>query len=480
MKQKNLVQKKKIQKNQTDFNSLLTLFIFWIIPAVWIATIPRNKTPWQEEKFAKNMLKNGEFIINKFQNDFGYAPQTLSQIRVYALFLKKKFIPWDSYGQKFEYFNFDNNQWYLRSFGKDGRQNTLMTPQDLLVSKLNESKSEGVKHSYYNQSSRYNPIILNGSYSFQDQWFAKLYQDYVSGSSKLVVRHSKKKDYFLIAQHDAIEEFYWLPDGYRIVYSASGSNRYKDGIYLWNLLNDETVQIFPEQPNLASSTFSSNNKFWNMTLAGITKQSPPKLMAFAAPRNNVELNFANFFTPENFQVIELPIKGKSTIISSADSAALYDKNLLTKWRPNFSITNCQSTEKTIEEWCHLSTVDNNINDSIEKWQEYAEKSAKKPHFSYVLLEISLLYQQLIYEIQSQAVPEHLLEPTQNKLEIIRSYALEISSALSNIPVSPSWIRSVALEINRNLTEINEFKIKALELEKTVEKNHEDLSPPEKE
>ncbi|WP_457835994.1 hypothetical protein, partial [Staphylococcus aureus] len=52
-----------------------------------------------------------------------------------------------------------------------------------------------------------------------------------------------KEGLFMVAPHDAVEEFLWLPAGDRIVFTATGSNRYRDGLYLWDLRTDSVINL---------------------------------------------------------------------------------------------------------------------------------------------------------------------------------------------------------------------------------------------
>jgi hypothetical protein len=481
IQRKTMVNTMRTQKKTNNFRNkpkgLFIVLICWAFPMAWVAAIP-DMDKREQRKLRESSLTLGKVLINKFSTRYKTVPQNLNELRAFALVEKSKFVPWDRYGQRLDYLRLSQKSWYLRSFGKDGHQNTLMTKQDLVESSFEKETSRGVLSLYSSAPTRFNPVLLSGSLSHKGNWQARLYLDKSSGASRLLIRHRKKKDYFLISNHNTVEEFYWLPDGYRIVFTATGSNRYKDGIYLWNLLSDRVSQIYPEFNNYGSTDSSQQHKFWNFTLAGID-ESPAQIFAFASPKLGQPLNLENLYTQDHLIKMVFPTTSQPKIINKVETIYDFSPLLSSGWSGKSMVKNCQQGSKTQKTWCNLPTV-GVFQDIIESWQTYAQNHSSSPTFAYSLMQLSSIYSdsyQLLLEQTADQTTQQLNNQSGKNAEILKSYGIEIASALMNLSNAPTWLRSSAwftvdqLSQNKALP----YRFSKLSIRKEEKQNSKDSS-----
>src|SRR5690606_25626704 len=86
------------------------------------------------------------------------------------------------------------------------------------------------------------PLILS-TQSPNLKWNAQIFVDQFTIKRQLLVRSRTREDLFMIAPHDLVEEFLWLPEIDQVIYTGSASNRYKDGVYLWDLNSNDVTDL---------------------------------------------------------------------------------------------------------------------------------------------------------------------------------------------------------------------------------------------
>jgi hypothetical protein len=403
----------------------------------WVAAIPRDGQPANAAVITGRLLVNGEAAIKAFIKEFATPPRNLMELKSYANLHDLDFSGWDGYGQRFDYLRL-RNDWYIRSFGSDGRQNTLLSKQDPLVTSINDFQKIGITHGYSDKAARYNPAIRLGTFSPQGNWQAEILTDQLSGASRLLVRNRDRSGYFMISDQNTIEEFYWLPDGYRIVYTVTNSNRYRDGVYLWNLLTDEVVNVFPGAAKLGIRNEESSTKDWYFSLAGII-QTPPTVLVFASPRTSKSLIPENFFSKNNFIGIELPETGEPRILRGSSMSNLYANPLVAEWNPQSDILNCNAINTKESSWCNLKLV-GSFQSVLTAWQDFTEKSADSAIFSYSLMLLISLYSDSYALLNDYANDNPEEAEAIRNTEIIRSYGTELAQALSEVQTAPAWLR----------------------------------------
>jgi len=237
------------------YKYLLAIAFAWICPIVlWWATIAQpNDRDFNLR--TDEILEQGKQTVVQFEADFGAVPTNLSMLRSFAKLSNESFAPYDTNNQRLDYVRFDDSHYVLRSFGKDGFQNHGKSSDDRIIGRVIgvprfpylNSRQSSVRTNAYDSG------LLLGSVSKDKRWYAQLYVDKLTGSKKLVTRDLKRKNHYLIAYHDGIEEFYWVPGSQKIIFTATSSGRYQDGLFIWDLTTDKTVDILK-----AAKTFSPN------------------------------------------------------------------------------------------------------------------------------------------------------------------------------------------------------------------------------
>src|SRR5690606_20986824 len=169
----------------------------------------------------------------------------------------------------------------------------------------------------------YPAALLAGAEAPGRKWRAEVFLDTDTGQRTLFVFGRATPSKVMIAPHDRIEEFLWLPDGLRIIFTATGSSRYGDGIYLWNLIDDSVENLAQTllQEALPTPT-RSELQLW-LSIAGINVNGPTAYI-YAAPRvPGGSLDPADFFNKSRLTAIRLPEgKKKARLVPSERLSSL--------------------------------------------------------------------------------------------------------------------------------------------------------------
>ena len=237
------------------YKYLLAIAFAWICPtALWWATIAQpNDRDFNLR--TDEILQNGKQTVTEFEAEFGAVPTNLSMLRSFAKLSHESFAPYDTNNQRLDYIRFDDSHYLLRSFGKDGYQNHGKSSDDRMIGRVIAVPKYPYMDTKQNslRINAFDSALLLGSVSMDKRWYAQLYVDKLTGAKRLVTRDLRRKNHYLIAYHDGIEEFYLLPGTQKIIFTATSSGRYQDGLFLWDLETDTTLDILK-----AAKTFSPN------------------------------------------------------------------------------------------------------------------------------------------------------------------------------------------------------------------------------
>ena len=218
----------------------------WVIPVCWVAAIPPPGEEWHGLPRTHRALKEFSSTLKDFELTYKELPRSLAEVRAYA---RSKKIPCptvDGFGQRFEFIRFGSNDFAIRSFGADGRQNTLDSDPDPSLVSWRTRPIEGMHYSYEQAvvPTTYAAPLIGGAASPSNPWTAEVFVDPNRGTRQLLVRNREKTNLFMVAPHDQVEEFLWMPNSFQIVFTAVASKRYRDGVYLWNLIDDSLLPVF--------------------------------------------------------------------------------------------------------------------------------------------------------------------------------------------------------------------------------------------
>lgn len=413
---------------------ILMIGFFWGISAIWIAASPQYLAPWNAKLRSKATIDRLNKVLLAFKEKYNEIPQDLNELRAFAQSSGKTFNPYDNYGQKIEYLRLDFKHYILRSFGGDGIQNTEGLKSDIGIASWGGSPKNGL---YYDYLSALDPepfpvALLEGQLSPDRTHMARLFVDPENMTRQLVVKKMTPNGVFMVSNHKFVEEFLWLPSGRHIIYTATGSTIHRDGIYIWNLKTDQTVNLTELILQGSSMELRGGDRRLWINLVGIHKKEST-VFAFIMRRHDGPLDPDVFYSKTNlfgFEVTDLsPIKitlmNRSTF-ENVVSVPLHKRTLETN--QHISGTSSSSIQKL---WINLPTS-GELEKVVSKWQAYSDKAVNSPMFPYTLWYLTGLYSEGYSILNAHNNPD---------AEIIRAFGTELSGLLQKYPPAPTYLRS---------------------------------------
>jgi hypothetical protein len=228
--------------SMTRLPSINWHLLVWIFCSVWLLTIYPQGFEYRGEETTNRVLAENHRILQSFVRVWADTPHSAAEL---AAFSKGSFQFFDGYGHTIEYLRLSEENFLLRSFGQDGRQNILFRKADPGIHSLGQIPEGSLVYKPKGEESRWRiyPFpLLEGSFSPNGDWYAQVFADPITAQRKLLVRHSEKPIY-LIARHDFVEEFLWLPNSHSLVFTASMSGSYGSGLYVWDLSSDRSTNF---------------------------------------------------------------------------------------------------------------------------------------------------------------------------------------------------------------------------------------------
>lgn len=413
---------------------------FWLAPAGWLALTPPFNLPHRAQILTRQRLATLNVALHAYVTQWKTAPPDLATLRAFAAAESFAFNAYDPYGERFNYLRLDERHYLLRSFGEDGEQNTLSTARDTGVIDWGPRVSKSLTYQYVkpDKPHLYPAALLIGADAPDAQWTAKLYVDPERQTRQLLVRHRTKNGLFMVARHDAVEEFLWLPDSRRIVFTASGSERHRDGLFVWDLMTDALTNLTELAGEARIEGPSGKGPMFWLSLAGIAPLDGGVVVySFVAPRNNGELDPGTFFSSKqlrativgdvagDFRPDEPPTLAAPLVAGRLDlTAHLLGKGGL----------------KVQRAWLTLPLA-GNMEDVLLDWHTYSERETQGPLFPYTLWLLSSLYS----ESFAMMAPKDVRDA-----DVLRTFGTEIARALLNYPLAPTYIKALAMNTYNRL------------------------------
>jgi hypothetical protein len=423
------------------FPFLIPALIALIACLAWAALTPQGEEAAQiaNDRTAANLQRSKE-AIQEFERSWQDVPTSMAELRAFARAQNLNILTFDAFGNRLDYIRLSNKNFLLRSFGSDDRQTSVFSDADPYVASWSELPNSTPRYRYLHEPtlSMYPTPLILGSYSPNQNWYAQIFSDRDGGSRRLVVRNPQK-DRFLIASHDLVEEFLWLPNSYQIIYTATSSPRYLDGLFLWNILTDETINLLDSHDRAPGLYPDNRERKYFLSLAG-ANVAGDKILAYIAPDSGDTLNPVDFLNKQQFYEITLPSPGVSTSFKPADNFERMTP-LHAKLHIGSGINGEKQNDAVYREWLTLS-FEGNLEEVIHNWQKFAESHANSPILPYCLWYLSSIYsdaQQLVKPISKEDAA------------ILSAYGAELAEALSQLPSSPSYLRAFGNFIYESLT-----------------------------
>jgi hypothetical protein len=423
---------------------VLLSLISWAVPLAWVLAIPPSGAAWDAEEATASQLGASQKLIERFVKDYGETPYSITELRTFATLRNENFSAYDAFGNRLEYIRLDPRLYILRSFGRDGRQNTPATPRDPAIGSLGKSRDKGLVYRFVRQNEPattfYPAPLLVGADSPNSIWTARLYVDKTAGVKRLLVRHHGGDGaFFMVAPHDGVEEFVWMPSGYQIVFTAAQSSRYRDGIYLWNLLDDSMINLIDAVAGGTRVGMGGGDDV-TASIAAVTVEGPVVYAYVLRHASNMPIAPAEFFRPQ--QLVGFRINDNKAELAPADPAWAAVATAPLKPQDRAFVFDTMGGNPTQSAWLGLPTQ-GDAETTLAAWQHFTESEAASPMFAYSLWYLASLY--------GQAGADRVKTDKESS-DIMRSYGAEVAKALSGYSLAPRYLRLIGADLYNRLME----------------------------
>ena len=420
----------------------------WAIPLGWIAASPPISPAEEGISRTEAILTGNRIVMSSFYAEYKDYPFSLSELRSFARNHKLPLSLYDAFGNRFEYIRLNRREYIIRSFGEDGTQNTVLSDRDPSIVSWRDEPERGVSYAYLTKLSLglFPPIMLAGAESPNQEWIADLHVDPAQNARKLIVRYLKAKDILLVAPHDQVDEFLWLPNGYQIVFTATGSDRYRDGIYLWNLLDDKTESLTDLILNRAVDMHHADENRYYISLMGI-HLSGPTVYVYLMPSYTYELDPVAFHSAATISAIKIPeSRAAPSIVSLSGFDTVKTFSALDSIIDRRSSIVGTPVRRIHKDWMALP-FRGDVEQVLSPWTEFTGEHSLSPVLPYALWQLVILYADAM-SLLSKINPE--------EGEIVRSLAVEMAARLATLSFAPTYLRAEARYMRKLLSEGNEL------------------------
>ena len=413
-------------------------FVFGVLlPITWIVLTPPFNPLYQPLKRTRGLIRQNTLVVHAFLGKFNKTPTNLSSLRSFARINKMIYSTYDGYGQRLDYLRLDDKHYLLRSYGEDQEQNTVLSPADIGTIHWGDLPSAPLSYDLPEVATPgfYPAALLAGADSPERFWLARLFVDPGKPARHLVVRHLSKSGLFMVAPHDQVEEFLWLPSGEQIVYTATSSTRYRDGLYLWNLRTDQVVNLLDRLKQvLPPAPAGSGERLW-LSLAGMGRLGPT-LLVYMHPRHDGSLDPKDFFTPARLVAIAVPGEQPArTRLASAGEFSPTAAMLMLQQRLDLAANLVGGGGLAMQQRWLQEQFKGEALPLLLAAQSWSARSAATPMFPYSLWILAALYSQNASVLGPGEAP---------RSASLRAAGAEFSRALLNYPLAPSYLSGLAL------------------------------------
>jgi hypothetical protein len=432
----------KAPRRRGSWRASLAFVVYWLIPAAWVGMTPPITPPHKPATRTRQALTYDNRAMHLYIGRYRTTPPDFNALRTFAHSEKLKFDAYDGYGERFDYLRLDDSHYLLRSFGEDQMQNTVTSAPDLGVVHWGPRPGRSVTYKYAEPGAvdLYPAALLAGVDSPDHQWLARLFIDPANQTRRLLVRHRQRAGLFMVANHDAVEEFLWMPDGKRIVFTASAGVKHRDGVFLWNLADDVQVNLLDQATKaLPMSPAHGGSNLW-LALAGVTRSGI--VYVYQHLRHDGALDPAEFFSAKQllaFETSDKPGVPPKLIPVPSDAAAAAP--LTRQLDPSAHVEGVGGL-KSQEAWQRLP-LSGDLESVLVAWHQFSERMATSPLYPYSLWMLSTLYAEASATLAKKAPHD---------ADVLRTFGTEIATALLNYPLAPSYLRGLALFAHENLME----------------------------
>lgn len=420
--------------------NLIFLAVFcWSLPFAWIFAIPKHLALLGGQEVSIKRLQLTSQNINQFAREFKRAPRNLNEIRLYSRANQRSFHAYDGYGHIIEYQPLDEGTFLIRSFGEDEVEFRKGLLPDYVLSNLLKEIPKGINAAEKKRSgiSVFNPAFLQGAFSPDGTWHARLYVNADTGVRKLVLRERNSKS-LMISLHDRVEEFLWRSDSESIIFSATGSPLYKDGIYEWSLKTGTAVNILDGQLAKFDMHGLATSKNFLISLAGFDDDNQ-SVYAFIGVDQGHSVDPDLFYSDQ--ALINISLKKNRNeefdLNENRFTASSFHKFMEKSYRQWQRVA--QGQETSIQKAFLGLPVRGDVASILDRWTEFsAQHRGNAVLFPYLNLHLCIWYG---YASLAQEGRD---------AEVLRTYGAEFSRALATDQLSPRYMQALAAHIHKRL------------------------------
>lgn len=398
---------------------------------IWVLSISLHYPLIRARTATKEMIAESDSLIQRHVREFGDTPASLNELRLFAIKNDKPYSVYDAWGQRVEYLRLGKVNYLIRSFAADGVQNRPSRSPDIGAYHWGQIAEFGLRYDEHAgvMNPRPSVVLFAGADNSTSTWHAKLFVDPVTGSRRLLARSRLKDNLYMVAPHDAVEEFLWVPNQDRIVFTASQSSRYSDGVYLWDLRTDHAANLFALDADGHDLDPGSKQRRLHVALSSVSDTNPPKVSVFAVPADQVILNPRRFFHSDNLYVFSIgsAVKRHSMKGSKTSKADLYDLGFL----GTVTIARGGEGSPLQKSWLKLP-LGGDWEKGVLAWQDFASQNGKTQLAPYAVWGVAIFYQEAAKRvgIRSRAG------------QIFMSYSVELGAAMTKMIVAPGYVRGI--------------------------------------
>ena len=422
----------------------LLIFFIVVISLVGGVCLPNRSVI---DRIINGKLERIDFFLKKTIEEGREIPATFQEFRLFCYRFQLG-SPYDAYGNRLHYQAIGKQSYLLKSYGEDGRENSVISQYDISRSNLSPQPFTFWKYSHPKGSRlRVYPASLLLGTRNDDGYVARLVINTETHQRFLAVTKSAD-DFYMVSHHDGIEEFFWVPSSNKLIYSATGMERYEDGLFLWDLETRNTTNLlrrFKSDKSKGPIGLDVDHQRFYLSLSSLVK--PDKIYVYLMAANGVKLDPMEFFSQQNLYVV-MPSK-------VADGTPVFSKATFQRGKPWYEwmvpgkdILGRESGNVIQKEWVQLP-LKGSVGTVLDRWQEFSIRHPQSPIFAYSLWWLSHVYLDAVRLIKKSNVEQS---------EVIRSYGAELSKALSKLAVAPRYLRAIAGSLHDRF--INEGSIEA--------------------
>ena len=376
-------------------------------------------------------IHDNDALVQSHVREYGDTPQSLNELRLYAQKKGLHYNAFDAWGERLEYLRLGKVNYTIRSFGADGVQNRPGEAADPGVFRWGPMVEHGLQYNERDGATYARPsvVLFAGADESQGKWHAKLFVDPVSGIRRLLVRSRERTNFYMLAPHDGVEEFLWLPGQQKIIFTASQSERYSDGVYVWDLHKDESFNLFALDPDGSDIDPGTKQRRLYLALSSVRVSNPPSLAVFAEPVDQLMLDPKKFFHPRNLHVFTLgeQIVHLRPAAAAAKQKTLHDMSFLGMT----TVAEGGEGSPLQKAWLRLP-LGGDWEKGVIAWQDFASLYGKTQLAPYAVWGLTMFYQEAAKQAGYNS----------RNGQIFMGYSGELCRALSNMVVAPGYLRAI--------------------------------------